>query len=107
MWMLCECRSPGVQHQGGADLRTEVLRVSGDGSEGVGGDIEQQAIDHRLVVPGDGADGRRQREHDVVVLNGEEVVAACVEPASGSIGLTLGAMAVAAGVVGNLELGAA
>lgn len=95
--MMRECRSPGVQHQGGANLRAEVLRVGGDGAQGVGGDIKQQAVDHRLVVPRDGADGRGQREHDVVVLHGQQIVTARFEPATCRAGLALGAMPVAAG----------
>ena len=43
------------------------LRVGSNGAQGVGGDIEQHAVDCRFVVPGDGADGRGQCEHDVVV----------------------------------------
>jgi hypothetical protein len=56
MGMMGQRRSPGVQDQGHANLRTQMLGVGGDGAQGLGRDVEQQAIDHGLVVIGDGAD---------------------------------------------------
>ncbi len=50
-------RAPGVQHQGGADLRAQVPGVGGDGAQRLGRDLEQQAIDHGLVPVGDLAIG--------------------------------------------------
>jgi hypothetical protein len=43
--------------------------IGGDGAQGFGGDIEQQAVHHGLVVIGDGADRCRQGEHHVVILD--------------------------------------
>jgi hypothetical protein len=39
-----------VQHQGGADLRAQVFGIGGDGAQGLGGKLEQQAVDDGLVV---------------------------------------------------------
>ncbi len=39
-------------HERGADRRAEVLRVGGDGEQRLGGDLEQQPIDERLVGVG-------------------------------------------------------
>jgi hypothetical protein len=41
-------RTPGVQHQGGTDARTEVLGIGGDREQRLGGEIEQQAVDDSL-----------------------------------------------------------
>jgi hypothetical protein len=64
--MVRQCRAPRMQHQRRADLRAQMLRI---GAQGFGGNIEQQAVDHRFVVPGDRADRGGQRKDDVVVLD--------------------------------------
>ena len=79
--MVRQRRAPGVQDQGHADLRTQMLGIGGDGAQRLGGDIEQQAVDHGLVVIGDGADRRRQGEHHVVVVHRQQFGLAGLEPA--------------------------
>ena len=102
MRMMRERRAPGVQHQRRADARPQVLGVAGDGQQCLGGHVEQQAIENRLVLVGDVGDGRRQREDDVVVLDRQQIGLARLEPALRGTGLALRAVAVAAGVVGHL-----
>ena len=102
--MMGERRSPGVQHQGRADLGTQMLGVGGDGEQRLGGDVEQQAIDHGLVLVGDVGDRRRQREDHVVVLDRQQIGLTRLEPAPRGTGLALRAVPVAAGVVGDLDL---
>ena len=80
------------------------LRIGGDGAQGLGRDLKQQAVDQRLVGIGDRTDRRRQGEDDVVVLDRQQVDLAGLEPAPGGTGLTLRAMAVTAGVVGDLGM---
>ena len=104
MRMMRQRRAPGVQHQRDADLRTEMLRIGGDRAQRLGGDVEQQAVDDCLVVVGDGADRRRQREDHVVVRHGQQIGLPCLEPALRGARLALRAMPVAAGVVGDLRL---
>ena len=43
-------RAPGVQHGGDADAGAEMLRIGGDGQHRLGRRLEQQVVDHRLVV---------------------------------------------------------
>ena len=95
-------RAPGVQHQGGANARTQVLGVPGDGQQHLGGHVEQQAIDHGLVLVRDVGDRCRQREHHVVILHRQQVGLPGVEPALGRAALALRAVPVAARVVGHL-----
>ena len=60
-----------MEHGGDADASAEVLGIGSDGEHGLGGRLEQQIIDHGLVLVGDVGDGRRQREDDVEVADGQ------------------------------------
>src|ERR1700733_2390791 len=55
---------PTMQDHGRADLCTQVLVVGGDRSQRLGCRLEQDGVDHRLIVIGDGRNRRRQREYD-------------------------------------------
>ena len=79
-----------------------MLGISGDGGECYRGSVEQQIVNHRLVLIGEFANGCGEGEDDVIVLDGQEVAAAVFEPAFSGPTLTLGAVAVTARVVGNL-----
>ena len=59
MRMMIEVLAPGVQHGGNADLRAQMLRVGGDCRQRLGGGLEQEAVDLRLVLERDGAERRR------------------------------------------------
>ncbi len=89
-------RAPGVQHQRRADARPEVLGIGGDGQQRLGGHVEQQAVDHGLVLVRDVGDRRRQREDHVVVLDRQQIGLPRLEPALGRAALALRAMPVAA-----------
>ena len=67
--MVRQCRAPRMQHQRRADLRAQMLWIGGNGAQGFGGNMEQQALEHRLVVPGDRADRGGQCKDDMVVLD--------------------------------------
>jgi hypothetical protein len=86
-----------MQHERCAGLRAQVPGIGSDGTQGFGGDIEQQAVDHRLLVPGDRADWRGQREDHVVVLHWQQIGLTRLEPPACGARLALRAMAVAAG----------
>src|ERR1700686_1596141 len=73
VWMMRQCRAPRMKHQRCTDLRAQVPGIGSDGTQGLGGNIEQQAVDHRLVVPGDRTDRGGQREDHVVILHGQQV----------------------------------
>ncbi|MGY4286903.1 hypothetical protein ACVWXO_006123 [Bradyrhizobium sp. LM2.7] len=95
--VMGERRAPGVQHGGDADAGAEVLRIGGDRQQGLGRDLEQEIVDHRLVLVGDVGDGRRQREHDVIVRHRQQLGLAVGEPVLCGGALALRAMPVAAG----------
>ena len=82
-----------------ADARAEVLRIGGDGEQRLGRRSEQQIVDDRLVLVGDGASLGRQREDDVEIADRQQIGLARGEPILRRRALALGAMAVAARVV--------
>ena len=95
--MMGQRRAPGVEDGGEADARAEMLRVGGDGDQRLGGGPEQEVVDGRLVVERDRRRSRRQGEDDVIVGNRQQFRLAVFEPLPRRRGLTLRAMAVAAG----------
>ena len=107
MRVMRQCRTPGMQHQRGTDAGPQMLAVSRDGLQYLGGDIEQQPIEFGLVLVRQIGNGRGQREDHVVILHGQQIGLAGVKPALGCSALAPGAVAVAAGVVGDQFGGAA
>ncbi|SAL88896.1 integrase catalytic subunit [Caballeronia choica] len=94
MALVRECGAPRAQYQGCADLCAEMSGIGGNGAQGFGGYIKQQAVDHRLVVPGDRTDRGGQREDHVVILHGQQIGLTCFEPPVCGARLALWAMAV-------------
>ena len=94
-------RAPGVEHRRDGDLGSQMLRVGGDREHGLGRGLEQQIVDHPLVLVGDVADWRRQREDDVEIGHGQQLGLPLLHPRARGGALALGAMPVAAAVVGD------
>src|ERR1700756_4656629 len=67
VWMVGQCRSPGMQHGGEPDAGAEVLGVGGDDDQRLGGGFEQQVIDDGLILISDVGDRSRQGEDDMEV----------------------------------------
>lgn len=51
--MVLQRLTPGMEHRGDADLRTQMLGIGGDGGERLSGGAEQDRIDGGLVLEGD------------------------------------------------------
>ena len=90
-----------MQHGGDADAGAEVLGIGGDREQRLGRDLEQQIIDHRLVLVGDVRNGSRQGEHHVIVRHWQQLGLARGQPFPCGCALALWAMPVTAGVVGD------
>src|SRR5262249_46847353 len=99
--MMRHRTAPRVQHRGEADLHTEALGVRGDRQQRLGARLEQEVVDDGLVVVGDGADLRRQGEHDVEVGHLQQLGLARLQPLPRLTALALRTVPVAAGVVGD------
>lgn len=84
-----------------ADPGAEVLRICGDRQHRLGRDLEQEIVDGGPVVIGDVGDPDRQREHDVIIRHRQQLGFALGEPLLGRGALTLRAVPVAAGIVGD------
>ena len=50
-----ESGAPGVQHRDEANAGAEMLGIGRDGERGLGRGLEQQIVDHGLVLVCDGA----------------------------------------------------
>ena len=79
----------------------QTLGIGGDCQHRLRGSFEQEIVDDGLVLVADGGDPRRQREHDVEVGNGQQLGLALLHPRERLRALTLGAMPVAATVIGD------
>ena len=90
-----------MQHRGDADAGSEVLGVGRDPEHRLRRGLEQQIVDHGLVLVGDVANRRRQREDDVEVGNREQFGLARRHPLACCRALALRAVPVAAAVVGD------
>jgi hypothetical protein len=95
-----------VQHGGEPDAGAKVLGVGRNRDQGLGGGFEQQVIDDRLVLIGDVGDRPRQGEDDMEIGYGQQLGLAVGQPLLGSHGLALRTVPVAAGVIGDAQVGA-
>ncbi len=85
-----------MQHGGQADPGAEMLRLGGNGDERLGCRLEQDVVDHGLVLAGDVADRGRQCEDHVIVGHRQQLGFPVGQPLLGGDGLALRAVAVAA-----------
>ena len=93
---------PGVQHHGDAGRAAQV--VAAELEQCLGGGLEEQVQQGALVVlvaQDQGVELVRQREHVVEIGHGQQFCLSCFEPLRLDQRLALGAVAVAAGVVGE------
>ena len=81
--MVRQRRTPGMENGYRADAGAQVFGISGVRDQRFGRRLEPDVVDRRLVVIGDVGDGRRQREHEVIIGNGQQFGFALGEPGSG------------------------
>ena len=99
--MVRQRRAPGVEHGGDANARAEMAWVGGDGEHGLRRRPEQQIVHDRLVVESDVGEFGGNAENDVEVSDGQQVGLARGQPVARGGGLALGAVPVAAAVIGD------
>jgi hypothetical protein len=94
-------RTPRMEHGCDADARAEMFGIGGDGERGFGGGLEQDVVDHRLVLPGDVCDRGRQREDQMEVADLKQLGLAFGQPFAGGASLAFGAVSVATTIKGD------
>jgi len=99
-------RAPGVEDGGGADARAEMTGVGGDGEHRLRRRAEQQVVDDRLVVEGDVGDLGGDCEDHVEIADRQQVGLALGEPFARRGALALGAVPIAATIVGDAAVAA-
>jgi hypothetical protein len=78
-----------------------MIGIGRDGDHGLGRCLEQDVVDHGLVLVGDLGDWGGQREHDVEIRHRQELGLALGEPLLRGSALAFRAMPVTAGVEGD------
>ena len=91
-----EILPPGVKHGEKADLRTQVLGVSGNGAHRRAHRPEQNVVDVLFILVGDRSDWLWHRKDDVEVADVEKLRSTVFQPFGASQRLALAAVAVSA-----------
>ena len=92
---------PGVEDAEESDLGAEMPGVRGNLINVSGARAKQQVIDHFFILQGERCQLVGEREDDMSVGHGEQFGAARGQPAVARLALTLRAVPVAAGVIGD------
>ncbi len=99
-WCVSAC-PPCVQEGDAADRPAEPVRIGGERRHRLRRCFEQDRVDDSLVLEGDCGDWSRQCEDDVEIGNRQKLGLARREPLGSRPTLTLRAMPVAAGIIGD------
>jgi hypothetical protein len=100
--VVIETLAPGVQHRDEADRGAEMLGVGGDRAKRLRRGAEQDLVNHLRVAEGHGGELVGHGENDMEVLDRQQLRLSVGEPLGALELLALGAVPVAAGVVGDL-----
>ena len=97
--MVFEGLAPGVQDGKDADLRTQVLRVPRNRAQCLRRSSKQNVVDHLLILQSDARKLVRDREDDMEVLDGQDLLLSLGGPIGSRCLLALGAVSIPARVV--------
>jgi len=103
MRVMREGLPPGVQNGDHAAFGAEVAGIGTDEANGLRRRLEQDVVDDRLVLQGDGRDRRRHGEDDVEVRHRQQVGTAIGDPLGARQALALRAVPVATAVIGDAD----
>jgi hypothetical protein len=90
-----------MEHAEEADLRAEVAGITSDLKQGCGTGLEEQVVDHALVLERKGSQFTWQREDEMHVACGQQFPLARLQPARTRVHLASRTMPVAARVIGD------
>ncbi len=88
-----------MQHGEEPEPRAKPLWVGGYSQQGFTHGAEHQIVNHPRILPGKLSDRIRQSEHDVIVSDRQQLLLSVLEPLGFGKRLTLGTVAIAAGVI--------
>ena len=100
MRMMDQILAPGMENGEETDFGAEMLGIGGNESEGFGRGMEENAVNGPLVLQSDGGNLFRHCKNDMEVRSIEKLGLAVLNPLCASEGLALGAVPIAATVVG-------
>ena len=93
--------TPSVENSDQAGLAPEMLWIGGDDADRLGGRLEKDVVDDCLVLQRNCCDRRRHREDDVEIRHRQQIGLTIGKPLGACQALALGAVPVAAAVVGD------
>jgi len=99
MGVVDQVACPGMQYTHQPDLPTHKARILGQLLGGLSRSAEKQVVDQLLVLAGEQAQFRGERESQQEVRDGQEQSLLHVQPVLGLLVLALGAVAIAARVI--------
>ena len=102
--MMRHRRAPCVQNRCDANTRVQMLGIGSDLDHRVRARPHQQGVELPLVLVGDIGDRFGQREDQVEIPHGQQFGLACRQPCLGRTRLAFGAVAIPAGIVGNVVM---
>src|SRR5262249_49154384 len=99
MRMATESLAPGMEHGEESDLGAQVLGVSCNGAQRLGGGSEQNVVDDLLVLQGNGGNRLRKSEDHMKILGVEKLRSPVFQPLGASQRLAFWAVAISTAVV--------
>ena len=92
--------SPGMEYGEETDLGAQVLRIGGNGAEGLSRRPEKQMVNLALVLESNGGDRLGQGKDHVEILDRQQFGTTVFEPLCPCQGLAFGTMPIATRIVG-------
>ena len=102
--MVVQRLPPGMEDREETDVCAQMARIAGHGQEGLGHGLKEERIHHPRVLEREWAEGMREGKHHMDVGHVEQLRFAGREPGGLRPAWTLGAMAIATGVIGDLPV---
>jgi hypothetical protein len=93
-----------MQHREEPDVRAQMVRIAGHGQQGLGHSLKEEGIQDPRVLEREWAKEMREGKHHMDVGDVEQLRFAGCEPGGLRPAWTLGAMPIATGVIGDLQV---
>ena len=102
--MVVQRLPPGMQHREEPDLRPQMMRIVCHRQEGLSHGLKEEVIHYPRVLEREWAEERREGQHHMHLGNVEQLRCTGREPSGLRPAWTLGAMPIAPGVIGALQV---